>query len=180
MKATFESKNQMRTTVLGLCVFLLVSWATPTLAQSSYGAMESRFVKSTPTSADSAAFTKQGLQKAQSLFAQTDLYYRNANNSSNQTYIAERIPALFYVPKGDSLDLKPLLRAIETIQQSKKYKEPKFTINEAPGYLAEIETTNTKPKLAFKLVLIKAPKQFGDQEEMVWQVFLAAPEIVER
>lgn len=143
----------------------------------SYDVMEKRFIASQPSPKDSVAFIKQGVQKAQSLFYQTDLYTRNYNNTSNQVYIANRMPDLFYVAEGDSLDLEPLREAISSIQGRKNYKQPKFKTSEAEGYLAKLETTNTKPKLEFFLVLMKAPKRFGEEEEMVWQVFLADPVI---
>ncbi len=155
--------------------FLLISFS---VHAQSYETMENRFVKKQLSAKDSAAFITQGEQKALSLFYQTDLYLRNSGNTSNQAYIANRIPDLFYVAEGDSLDLQPLMDAINTIQRSKKYKQPKFEVTEAPGYLAKLETTNTKPKLEFFLVLMKAPKRFGEEEELVWQVFLTEPVII--
>jgi hypothetical protein len=157
---------------------LLILIAFNNVASSqSYEAMESRFKKSAPTALDSTAFIKQGVQKAQSLFYQTDLYMRNSGNTSNQAYIADQMPDLFYVAEGDTLDLQPLRESISKIQGSKKYTQPKFRTSEADGYLAKLETTNTKPKLEFFLVLMKAPKRFGEEEELVWQVFLAEPVI---
>lgn len=158
-----------------LVLFAVFGLGQVASAQSSYETMENRFVKKQLTAEDSAAFKTQGLQKAQSLFYQTDLYLRNSGNTSNQAYIANRIPDLFYVAEGDTLDLQPLMEAINAIQSNKKYKKPEFKITEAPGYLAKLETTNTKPKLEFFLVLLKAPKRFGSEEELVWQVFLAEP-----
>jgi hypothetical protein len=130
------------------------------------------------TAEDSAAFKTQGVQKAQSLFLPNRLVYAQfSGNTSNQVYIANQMPDLFYVADGDTLDLQPLRDAISKIQRSKKYTQPKFKTSEADGYLAKLETTNTKPKLEFFLVLMKAPKRFGDEEELVWQVFLAEPVI---
>lgn len=160
-----------------LVLFAVFGLGQVASAQSSYETMENRFVKKQLTAEDSAAFKTQGLQKAQSLFYQTDLYLRNSGNTSNQAYIANRIPDLFYVAEGDSLDLQPLMIAINAIQGKKMYKQPEFKITEAPGYLAKLETTNTTPKLEFFLVLLKAPKRFGSEEELVWQVFLAEPVI---
>ena len=145
------------------------------LVAQSYDQMETRFVKKKLTKQDSAAFIESGIQKAQSLFGQTDLYWSNSGNASNQAYIATRIPDLFYVAKGDSLDLEPLMAAIKKIQSHKNYTQPKFKLTEAKGYLGKITTTNTDPKLEFFLVLLRAPKRFGSEEEKVWQVFLAEP-----
>ncbi len=156
-------------------VMLLLVMSNLLAAQSSYDSMEKRFVKRGLTPEDSAAFKTQGLQKAQSLFDQTNLWTQNSGNTSNQTYIANRIPELFYVPEGDSLDLEPLMAAISKIQNSKIRVEPEFKLSKAKGYLGKVETTNTKPKLEFFLVLMQAPKRFGSKEELVWQVFLAEP-----
>ena len=163
----------MKQTLLTLFVFTYTLFGNA----QSYETMETRFVKKQLTAEDSAAFVTQGLQKAQSLFYQTDLYMRNTGNTSNQAYIANRIPDLFFVPEGHSLDLDPLMEAINKIQGAKKYKEPTFKVTGADGYLAKLETTNTKPKLEFFLVLMQAPKQFGKKKEQVWQVFLAEPTI---
>jgi hypothetical protein len=164
-------------TITGVVLLLLamIGFSPVVSAQSSYDAMEKRFVKKQLTAQDSAAFITQGVQKAQSLFYQTDLWSRNAGNTSNQAYIADRMPELFYVAKGDSLNLQPLREAINTIQRGKTYSQPEFKVSKAKGYLGKLETTNTKPKLEFFLVLLKAPKQFGTEEELVWQVFLAEP-----
>ncbi len=156
-------------------VLLLLVMSNFIAAQSSYDTMENRFVKKRLTAQDSAAFKTQGLQKAQSLFYQTTLWSQNAGNTSNQTYIADRIPDLFYVAEGDSLDLEPLMAAISKIQNGKVQVEPEFKLSKAKGYLGKVETTNTKPKLEFFLVLMQAPKRFGSEEEKVWQVFLAEP-----
>jgi hypothetical protein len=159
-----------------MIITLFLSFSTALPAQSeSYKKMENRFLKPALTSQDSAAFRTQGIQKAQSLFDQTKLYVQNSGNVSNQAYIANRIPELFYVPEGEHLDLDPLMDAIKKIQSSKTPVTPIFVLRAEKGYLGKIETTNTLPKLEFFLVLMQAPKRFGSKEEMVWQVFLAEP-----
>jgi hypothetical protein len=145
--------------------------------QISYDALENRFLKQNLSAQDSAAFKKQGLQKAQSLFYKTDLYWSNSGNRSNQAYIAQSLPDMFYVVEDDSLDLAPLMAAIDQIQNRKNYQEPQFKLIQIPGYLAQVQTINTKPQLSFLLVLKQAPKKFGNSSEVVWQVFLAKPEI---
>lgn len=174
-KGDRPARKAMGKNVLGMVIALLAFGIG--LNAQSYDNMENRFVKKRLTAQDSAAFRTQGVQKAQSLFYQTDLWSRNAGNLSNQTYIADRMPELFFVAEGDSLDLQPLRDAISKIQQGKMYREPEFKISKAKGYLGKVETTNTKPKLEFFLVLLKAPKHFGTEEELVWQVFLAEPVI---
>lgn len=158
-----------------LTITFLASSATVSAQSEGYKQMENRFLKRGLTAEDSAAFRAQGIQKAQSLFDQTNLYVQNSGNASNQAYIVNRIPDLFYVPAGEELDLEPLMDAVKKIQSSKKQETPIFVVLPEKGYLGRIETTNTAPKLEFFLVLMQAPKRFGTKEEMVWQVFLAEP-----
>jgi hypothetical protein len=175
---TQGKKPSLHTNLLRLTTIISISIMSSVAvnAQSEgYKKMENRFTKRGLSSDDSAAFRAQGIQKAQSLFDQTNLYVQNTGNVSNQTYIANRIPDLFYVPESEELDLEPLMNAIKKIQSSKKQAAPLFVVLPQKGYLGKIETTNTVPKLEFFLVLMQAPKRFGNKEEMVWQVFLAEP-----
>jgi len=170
-----HTQNIVWRLVASTAIFLLQS--VEVSAQSeSYKKMENRFLKQGLSAEDSAAFRAQGIQKAQSLFDQTNLYMQNTGNASNQAYIATRIPDLFYVPPGEELNLEPLMQAIQKIQTNqKKSAVPMFVVLPVDGYLGKIESTNTKPKLEFFMVLMQAPKRFGSKEEMVWQVFLAEP-----
>lgn len=143
----------------------------------SYGKLEKRFSKEKPTHEDSIAFRAQAMQKVQSLFYKSELYERNTGNLSNQSYIAQSLPEMFYVEEGDTLDLKPMLGAIAKIQNAKPKQNPQFEFTDQDGYLGKIETTNTKPKMSFLVSLMKAPKRFGQKEELIWQVFLLPPKI---
>lgn len=167
----------MKTSKLKTLVFFLLISPCFLKGQSSYEALENRFLKQRLSAQDSAAFKKQGLQKALSLFYKTDLYWSNSGNNSNQAYIAQSLPDMFYIAEGDSLDLAPLMAAINQIQTRKNYQEPQFKLTESSDYLAEVKTINTKPQLSFMLVLRQAPKKFGNSSEVVWQVFLAKPKI---
>lgn len=163
-----------------LLLLLLLLGTTATLsAQSSYKSLENRFEKKVLTANDSAAFREQGLQKIRSLFYKADLYQRNAGNLSNQAYIAQSLPDMFYVKEGDTLDLQPMLRAIDQIQKSSSGSEPELKISGIPDYLAKVETVDTRPGLTYFLILKRAPKKFGDREQLLWQVFLSVPVIEE-
>lgn len=163
----------MKTSIL---LFWLLLPGAALLGQS-YGTMEKRFVKDQPTRQDTAAFRAQALQKVQSLFYKSELYERNTGNLSNQSYIAQSLPDMFYVPEGDTLDLKPMLAAIAKIQNAKRKQNPQFEFIDQDDYLGKIKTSNTKPKLSFLVTLMKAPKRFGNKEELIWQVFLIPPVI---
>lgn len=161
-----------------LLAAIFASFQICVLAQSSsYKTLENRFVKQNLTAEDSAAFKTLGKQKAMSLFYQTELYTSNAGNSSNQAYVARQMPDLFYVPKGDTLQMALILEAAQKIQENKKGKPITFEVREAAGYLAKLECIDCKPKMSFLLVLMQTPKQFGKETENVWQVFLYDPTI---
>jgi hypothetical protein len=157
----------------------MLSVATGLSAQSSYKSLENRFEKKVLTAKDSAAFREQGLQKIRSLFYKAELYQRHKGNLSNQAYIAQSLPDMFYVEEGDTLDLQPMLRAIDQIQKSSSGSEAELKISAAPDYLAKVETLDTQPRLTYFLILKRAPKKFGDREQMLWQVFLSVPVIEE-
>jgi hypothetical protein len=144
-------------------------------AQSvDYSSLERRFVKTELTNEDTAAFRRVGEQKVRQLFDKGDFYSQNANNLSNQAYVKQQIPDLFYVSPGDSLDVDSILRAIEKAKQ--KTQPVELITTPKSGYLGMVQTVNSRPEFIFHLVLMQIPKQFGKEEEMVWQVFLHEPE----
>ena len=148
-------------------------------SQSSYTRLEKRFNKSVLSAQDSLAFKKQGLQKAQQLFYQTNLYLQNSQNLSNQAYIAQRIPQLFYKAEEDTAQFNAVMEEVRQIQAQPNFEQTEFSWLQPPkGKLARLQTTNTQPALQFDLILIKEQKKFGDLEEAVWQVFLTNPQIL--
>ena len=160
---------------IAVLIFALV--CTFSANAQSYDQLETRFYKPVLNEIDSTAFIELGKQKAQSLFYQTDLYLQNTGNSSNQSYIANRIPDLFYVEEGDSLDVGGLMRQIQSAEVGGG-GPVLLRCTESSDFLGVVETTNTKPKFAFNLVLKKVLKPFGDAQEEVWEVFLSEPIIL--
>jgi hypothetical protein len=144
----------------------------------NYSNLEKRFVKKELTSDDTLAFRKVGEQKVEQLFDKSQFYSQNYSNTSNQVYVKQQIPDLFYVPPGDSLDVTGLVRAIEQAE-SKQNGTVKLQTKPRSGYLGMVETLNYDPKFTFYLVLMQIPKSFGKEQELVWQVFLHKPEIHE-
>ncbi|HBF19062.1 MAG TPA: hypothetical protein DDW81_03130 [Cryomorphaceae bacterium] len=161
-----------------LLVLLLTVSGYGVLGQT-YQSLENRFSREVLTSIDSAAFREQGLQKVRSLFYKADLYQRNTGNVSNQSYIGGSVEDMFYVEEGDSLDLKPMLKAIARIMDSSGKHEPKLKVLPSKTYLASVQTVKTHPQLSYFLILKRVPKQFGSSREMMWQVFLSIPVIKE-
>lgn len=145
-------------------------------AQSvDYSRLEKRFVKTDLTAQDTAAFRETGEQKVRQLFDKGNFYNQNQSNLSNQAYVKQQIPDLFYVPPGDTLDVDALLLDIERAKQ-KQPRAIELSTKPADGYLGVTETVNCDPKFIFYLVLMQIPKQFGNEREPVWQVFLHQPE----
>lgn len=152
-----------------LC-FLLMAFQSAFSQSTSYGTLETRFNKEELSAEDSTAFINQGKQKAQSLFALTNFYLSNRDNSSNQRYISRGFTEIFYVAPGDSLDVDSITTVIR--QANIEGPQVKFNITEESGYLAKLTTTNSNPEYEFYLVLMKVKKKFGSSEEEVWEVFL--------
>ncbi len=145
-------------------------------AQSSdYTTLEKRFVKKEPSAQDTVAFRELGEQKVRQLFDKSQFHSQNYSNASNQAYVKRQIPDLFYLHPGDSLDVNGL---ILTIEQAKLSKAQAIELHTKPakGYLGITQTLNSDPKFTFYLMLMQVPKNFGKEQEMVWQVFLHRPE----
>lgn len=152
---------------LGIVLTSLTSWS------QSYDSMESRFNRSVPTAQDSVAYINQGEQKVRSLFDLTNLYNSNSGRSSNQSYIQRAMPEFFYVEEGENLNLPQVMNTIESARPSGESVQTETM--PAEGKLARVITINTNPPLAFDLVLKRVPKQFGKQQELVWEVLVAVP-----
>lgn len=170
-------KNPMKMSKINttLTLIMLAAVATAAAQSGDYSRLEKRFVKTELTAEDTAAFRRAGEQKVRQLFEKGSFYIENRNNASNQAYVKRQIPDLFYEAPGDTLDVEGLLREIEKVKQGRP-EAVELTTKPAPGYLGVTETVNCDPKLSFYLVLKQIPKQFGKEEEMVWQVFLHLPE----
>lgn len=161
--------------LLALAAILVSSqaWAQ---TNSDYVNMEKRFVKKELTAQDTAAFRKSGEQRVRQLFDKGNFYIQNSSNTSNQAYVKNQIPDLFYVPEGDTLDLNGLLEDIEKMKRNHT-EAIELSTKPADGFLGKVETLNCEPRFTFYLVLKQVPKKFGDKEEWVWQVFLHNPQV---
>lgn len=163
-------------TLLALAAILASSqaWAQ---TSSDYVNMEKRFVKKELTPQDTAAFRKLGEQRVRQLFDKGNFYIQNSSNTSNQAYVKNQIPDLFYVPEGDTLDINGLLEDIEKMKRN-HLQEIELSTKPEKDFLGKVETLNCEPKFTFYLVLMQVPKKFGNKEEWVWQVFLHNPQVV--
>ncbi len=156
---------------------MLAAFGLQAQQQQSYDAMTSRFYKPAPDVKDTAAFRAIGQQRAQSLFERSAIHAQNASNYANQVYIENSIPDLFFVPKGDSLDVTGLMHQIQ-LAEVEGNGPVQLRCIEKEGYLGLVETINTQPQFQFNLVLKKVIKLFGEAKEEVWEVFLSEPEVV--
>lgn len=144
--------------------------------QSSYESLEKRFVRQDLSKEDSLAFTKQGIQKAKSLFLRGNkLYLSNQHRPANQAYIQSTLPSLFQPGRADSSQVDSLFAVLPQFQLAPGSSVVEFKVVESSEYLCHLVSTNLSPALELDVVLVLIEKSFGTQSEKVWQVFLANP-----
>ncbi len=144
-------------------------------SSESYGEIENRFTKIELSAGDSTAFRESGYLKAKSLFEYGDMYISNSNNVSNQTYVINRVPDLFYIPKGETLNTDSVMQMVNAIIAEEGSKPIKLKLSKKDGVLGHVDTDTKNLNFGADIILIKAPKAFGTSEEKIWQVFLASP-----
>jgi hypothetical protein len=165
-------------TIKSILVILACSLGTALHAQSNstYGEMQTRFEKKKLNAKDSAAFVQSGIQKAQTLFEYGNVYKVNADNYSNQAYVQDRVPDLFYVHPTDTVvSLDNVMQQVQTIVNNQNGKPVEIAYEEKFGTLGQVFTVNTDPVFSADLILIKGIKQFGKRSKEVWQVYLTNP-----
>jgi len=160
---------KMNTIRFYLLLFVVV-WAPSLVAQTSdsYQTIENRFTKTTLTKADSLAFREAGYIKAKSLFEYGDVYMSNSGNRSNQAYVIQHVPDLFYVAEKDTLFTDSVMLMVNTIIANERPKPIKLELTEKEGVLGHVSTNTKKLNFEADIILIKAPKAFGDSEEKIW------------
>ncbi len=164
----------MKSLKLGISLVLLTCLSA--YAQSSYESLEKRFVRQDLSKEDSLAFTKQGIQKAKSLFLRGNkLYLSNQHRPANQAYIQSTLPSLFQPDQADSLQVDSLFELLPQFQLAPGSSDVEFKVVESSDYLCHLVSTNLSPSLELDVVLVLIEKSFGAQSEKVWQVFLANP-----
>jgi len=158
-------------------ILLFGVWTQVTQAQTSdsYGAIENRFTKSKLSAADSTAFRESGYLKAKSLFEYGDVYISNSSNAANQAYVIQRVPDLFYIAEGDTLNTDSVMMMVNVIIENERPKPIKLELTEKEGVLGHVATKTKKLHFEADIILVKEPKKFGNTEEKIWQVFLANP-----
>ena len=172
----FKKQRNMKTNKYFLLFAICVLHVGLTAQSSnSYGQLESRFTKKKLTSSDSTAFKEAGILKAKSLFEYGDVYISNSTNMSNQAYVIDRVPDLFHVAKGDTLNTDSVMLFVNTIIANEKPNAIDIVFTEKDGVLGHVATDTENLNFEADIVLIKEPKEFGNSKEKVWQVFLSKP-----
>lgn len=164
--------------IKSLYIFLiLVTGIHPLSAQNSgsYETIENRFTKTELSPTDSLAFQEAGFQKAKSLFEYGDVYRSNSNNVSNQAYVIKRVPDLFYVQEGDTLNTDSVMFLVNTMIANEKPNAISLTLINKDGTLGHVYTSTENLNFKADIIIVKAPKNFGNSEEKIWQVFLTNP-----
>ncbi|WP_417588473.1 hypothetical protein [Owenweeksia hongkongensis] len=157
---------------LAIC---LVTFSLGAQSESSYGKMQNRFEKKSLEPADSAAFIEAGMQKAQTLFEYNTVYLQNSTNVSNQKYVEKKVPELFFVAEGDSVDIDLVMQKAQAIVRKQTGKPVELKFEPKEGVLGQVSTINTSPTFKADLIIVKVNKAFGKMSKQVWQVFLANP-----
>lgn len=171
----YKNPMTMRNIRTSLTLMMLAAVAAAGAQSGDYSSLEKRFVKSELTADDTAAFRRAGEQKVRQLFEKGSFYSENRSNPTNQAFVKQQIPDLLYAAPGETPDVDGLLGEIEKAKRNQPQSLELKTLP-AEGYLGVTETVNYDPKFRFYLVLMQIPKQFGKEEEMVWQVLLRLPE----
>ena len=163
--------------ILALCLSL-VTFCLSGQSNSSYEVMQSRFEKEILEPVDSAAFIQVGMQKAKSLFEYNTVYLQNSAKPSNQKYVEKKVPALFYVTEGDSVNIDVVMQKAQAIVEKQSGKPVDLKFEPKDGFLGQVYTVNTQPKFVADLIIVKVDKPFGRVTKKVWQVFLTNPEFM--
>lgn len=164
----------MKSLTLLMSLVLLICQSAQ--AQSSYESLEKRFVRQDLSKEDSLAFTKQGIQKAKSLFLRGNkLYLSNQHRPANQAYIQSTLPRLFQEGAADSLQVDSLFALLPRFRLAPNASSVEFKVVESSDHLCHFVSTNLSPQLELDLILVLMEKSFGSEREKVWQVFLANP-----
>ncbi len=142
---------------------------------SSYADIENRFTKTELSQTDSLAFKKAGFQKAKSLFEFGDVYMSNSSNVSNQAFVIKHVPDLFYIPEGDTLNTDSVMFLVNTMITNEKPNSIDLTLVDKDGTLGHVFTSTKKLNFKADIIIVKVPKNFGNSEEKIWQVFLTNP-----
>lgn len=158
---------------LAFCFVVLSSLSAQ--SNNSYDAMQTRFEKKTLGSADSAAFIQTGVQKAKTLFEYNDVYLQNSTIPANQKYVEKKVPELFFIAEGDSLDINQVMQKAQAIVRKQMGKPVELKHKPKDGFLGQVYTLNTEPVFMADLILVKVDKPFGKTTRQVWQVYLTNP-----
>lgn len=158
--------------------FFLALYGLSAQSTHSYEKMQSRFEKETLESHDSAAFIQTGIQKAKTLFEYNTVYLQNSAHPSNQKYVEKKVPELFFVAEGDSVDIDLVMQRAQAIVEKQAGKPVNLKFEPKDGFLGQVYTVNTQPKFKADLIIVKVDKPFGKVTKKVWQVFLTNPEFL--
>ncbi|KAB2816562.1 hypothetical protein [Phaeocystidibacter marisrubri] len=159
--------NKMYSTVW---VMLL---SIPMFSQS-YSQLEGRFNRAEPTELDSSAYVNLGIQRAESLFELTNLYEQNNRRNSNysmQSRISERIQKSFKDPELNDSAVAVMVTKIRRAAPAGEAVH--FEHVEEAGTLGYVRAIDAAVPLEFNLILKKVVKNFGEESEEVWDVFLS-------
>lgn len=157
---------------------LIVLSSQYNLRAQSYGQIESRFTKSNLSKNDSLAFEKTAKEKLYRLMAYSKLYTNKETSSQTKASLKRKAEGMFRTNTQTGLveifDMDSLLLNLSSIIDS--YYQSNDSLlswkSNSPNF-GKYQISNGKFELT--VLLIKAPKSFGKNEEDIWQVYFCSP-----
>ena len=157
--------------LLPLVILLLNVCMSKGQTNSTYEETESRFLKTSLNNIDSTAFEELGMNKVNALLDYSSLHNQPLTyNNDHNPFIYDQAKELFI--REDSIPVELVLNKISAIDYDVKGKRP---ISKDEGAFYNIVIGTGSKTCSLHLVLMKAPKQFGKEEKMIWQVYLSKP-----
>ncbi len=158
----------------------LITWVLPnnTFAQASYGEIESRFTKNKLTKNDSLAFKKSAEEKVKQLMAYSKLYSAPGTGSKTKDIVAKKAEAMFrtntQTGNVEVIQIDSLLIKLSSLIDSLDLEQPvPLKWIQVEGSFGRYEMENKS--FQFDVILIKAAKNFGRNDEEIWQIYFCKP-----
>tara|TARA_R110002096_G_scaffold436104_1_gene668000 strand:+ start:35193 stop:35708 length:516 start_codon:yes stop_codon:yes gene_type:complete len=162
-----------------ILVMLLFGFGCNTIiAQSTYERIETRFTKSQLNKLDSLAFRQTAKEKLNQLIAYSRLYVHEETNNATKEILKKKASAMFRTNSQtgleEKLDMDSLLLKLASVMDTINMGN-----NSAIKWIG-CDSSFGKFRIAnesfeLKVLLIRSPKNFGKNEEYIWQVYFCQP-----
>lgn len=167
----------MNKLVLSSVCFILFTGSI--LAQANYETIESRFTKKVLSRNDSSAFERSAYEKINQLIAFSKLYVDSNSTAATKRTLAKKGRAMFRTNTQtglvEKIDIDSLYVRLASILESTSYGEYENLIEWKKGSENFGSYIIGKQELEIKVLLLKFSKNFGRDEEQIWQIYFSEP-----